>query len=119
MLFYERADALEPVTMMDEITASAPQEAASQAVGVPVSAVPQTPKAAEARTSPNQHPALLFLFLLRPCLVPHCMFPCETLVYLTGCQIRFVTPSLSQRSSTLPSLAFLLDTMHCLSLDLL
>ena len=53
MLFYERADALEPVTMMDEITASAPQEAASQAVGVPVSAVPKTPEAAEVRTSPD------------------------------------------------------------------
>lgn len=52
MLFYERADSLEPVTMMDEITASAPQEAASLAAGVPVSAVPQTTETAEVRTFP-------------------------------------------------------------------
>lgn len=39
MLFYERADSLEPVTMMEEIAAAAPQEAASLATGVPVSAI--------------------------------------------------------------------------------
>lgn len=36
MLFYERADALEPVTMMEEIVASAPKEAASIASSIPV-----------------------------------------------------------------------------------
>lgn len=39
MLFYERADTLEPVDMMEEIAASAPLEAASIASGLPVSAL--------------------------------------------------------------------------------
>ena len=55
MLFYERADGLEPVTMMDEITAAAPREAASQASGVPVADVTadmSTTSTAEARPKP-------------------------------------------------------------------
>ena len=36
MLFYERADTLEPVDMMAEISASASVEAASVASGIPV-----------------------------------------------------------------------------------
>ena len=51
MLFYERADALEPVTMMDEIAASAPKEAASLAAGLPVSDVPRTSDPAEVQTA--------------------------------------------------------------------
>lgn len=39
MLFYERDDALEPVLMMDEISASACREAASLATGVRVAEV--------------------------------------------------------------------------------
>ena len=51
MLFYERADALEPVTMMDEIAASAAKEAASLTAGVPVSDVAQTTDSAEVQTA--------------------------------------------------------------------
>ena len=39
MLFYERDDALEPVLIMDEMAASAPQEAASLATGIRVAEV--------------------------------------------------------------------------------
>ena len=62
MLFYERADCLEPVTMMDEITAAAPREAASQAAGVPVADVTNdmsTSSTAEARPA---HSHLLVCF---------------------------------------------------------
>ena len=58
MLFYERADALEPVTMMDEIAASAPKEAASLAAGVPISAVPQTTEPAEVQTALSEEVSL-------------------------------------------------------------
>ena len=65
MLFYERSDSLEPVTMMEEIAAAAPQEAASLATGVPVSAVPSTAPAVETEAR-LQQPGTAKLPVLEP-----------------------------------------------------
>ena len=59
MLFYERADCLEPVTMMDEIAAAAPREAASQAAGVPVADVTTDMSTSSTAAARPAHPHLL------------------------------------------------------------